>query len=139
MLFMETAAQLSPETRDGYRWAAQVCPTCELPPAKFVGKRGGASHRENLGIESDIWRCNSCSLIFANPMPIPAGGLGQHYDVDADEYFQAHDKQGKIDAAINLVRQAESLLGRTGKLLDVGVGHAGSTVENSCCVALNAA
>jgi 2-polyprenyl-3-methyl-5-hydroxy-6-metoxy-1,4-benzoquinol methylase len=56
-------------------------------------------------------------------MPIPLKGLGQHYDVDADQYFQAHDKRGKLDAALNLVTEAEALLGRTGKLLDVGVGR----------------
>ena len=109
--------------RDGYRWVEQFCPTCASTQSKFVGTRGGMSHREALGVEADIWRCKDCSLIYPNPMPIPVNGLGQHYDVDADEYFQAHDKRGKLDAALNLIRQAEVLLGRTGKLLDVGVGR----------------
>jgi SAM-dependent methyltransferase len=56
-------------------------------------------------------------------MPIPVGGLGQHYGVDADDYFQAHDKEGKLAAAVSLITQAEGLLGRVGKLLDVGVGR----------------
>ena len=120
---MGTAVQESENIRDGYRWVAQVCPTCETMPKAFVGKRGGGSHRENLGVEVDIWRCKTCSLIFPNPMPVPAGGLGQHYDMEADEYFQGHDKDEKIEAAVNMVRKAEALFGRKGKLLDVGVGR----------------
>lgn len=108
---------------DGYRWVEQRCPTCEIKPATRVGRRGGGAHREGLGVESEIWRCNKCGLIFPDPMPIPVNGLGQHYDMDADEYFQGHDKQAKIDAAVDLVRKAEELFGRKGKLLDVGVGR----------------
>lgn len=120
---MEAADQVLNNIRDGYRWVEQICPTCESSHAVFIGTRGGVSHRENLGVETEIWRCKDCSLIFPNPMPIPVDGLGQHYDVDADEYFQAHDKQGKLDAALDLVKRAEALLGRKGKLLDVGVGR----------------
>lgn len=120
---MAMAAQISQVTRDGYLWVDQVCPTCESANMAFIGKRGGASHREHLGVECDIWRCRKCSLIFANPMPVPEKGLGQHYEVEADDYFQAHDKDGKLESAANLVKQAEGLLGRKGKLLDVGVGR----------------
>jgi len=115
--------EASKKTHDGYVWIEQVCPTCETPPSVFIGKRGGASHREGLGVESEIWQCKRCSLIFANPMPVPEGGLGQHYNVDADEYFQGHDKNEKLESAADLVRQAETLLGRKGKLLDVGTGR----------------
>lgn len=116
-------AVVSDNVRSGYRWVEQICPTCESKETVFVGTRGGVSHRENLGVEADIWRCKECSLIFPDPMPVPVNGLGQHYDVDADEYFEGHDKQAKLDGALNLVIQAEELLGRKGKLLDVGVGR----------------
>src|SRR5262245_47443352 len=116
----EAKGEVSVELHDGYVWRKQDCPICELPPARFVGKRGGAAHRENVGIEADIWACGQCGLIFPNPMPFPARGLGQHYDIDADDYFAAHDKEEKLAAAERLVTQAEELLGRTGKLLDVG-------------------
>jgi 2-polyprenyl-3-methyl-5-hydroxy-6-metoxy-1,4-benzoquinol methylase len=56
-------------------------------------------------------------------MPFPIDGLGQHYEVEADDYFAAHDKAGKLGAALSLVVQAEELLGRVGKLLDVGSGR----------------
>ncbi|MEO7658082.1 MAG: class I SAM-dependent methyltransferase [Pyrinomonadaceae bacterium] len=119
---MEKGSQAN-DIKPGYSWVEQVCPTCETAPTIFVGKRGGTAHRQGLGVEADIWRCKSCSLIFANPMPIPSAGLGQHYDVDADEYFQGHDKQKKLDGAADLIMQAEDLLGRKAKLLDVGVGR----------------
>jgi 2-polyprenyl-3-methyl-5-hydroxy-6-metoxy-1,4-benzoquinol methylase len=115
--------RVSDEIRDGYRWVRQDCPTCATRPTARVGKRGGASHREGLGVECEIWRCGRCGLMFADPMPVPVGGLGQHYAIDADEYFESHDINDKLENAAELVRQAEGLLGRKGKLLDVGTGR----------------
>lgn len=109
--------------RDGYIWTAQKCPICELASTKFVGKRGGRSHRDNLGVETEIWRCGECGLVFPNPMPFPVNGLAQHYEVDADEYFHAHDRTQKSKCANDLVEKAESLMGKKGRLLDIGVGR----------------
>lgn len=120
---MDEALAVSREERDGYFWAEQNCPVCDIPPTKYVGKRGGHSHREHLGVECEIWKCGVCGLVFPNPMPVPVRGLGQHYDVDADVYFQAHDKEVRMEGATDLIKQAEKLLGRKGKLLDVGVGR----------------
>lgn len=114
---------LQEKRRSEYNWLGQHCPICGAKPTTFIGRRGGAAHREGLGVETDIWKCSPCDLIFPDPMPVPKGGLGQHYDIDADEYFQSHDKQEKIDAATALVRRAEALLGGKGRLLDVGVGR----------------
>lgn len=113
-----------PQTKsDHYVWNEQRCPICEKTPDRFVGKRGGDSHREGLGVECRIWRCSSCSLVFPNPMPFPENGLGQHYDVDADDYFKAHDTENRLDGAKSLLATAEKILGHKGKLLDVGVGR----------------
>lgn len=111
------------EARQQYHWERQLCPVCELPPTKFLGKRGGAAHRGGLGVECDIWRCGRCGLIFPNPMPIPTGGLDQHYDVDADDYFQHHDCGTKTTDAQALLAEAELLCGRKGRLLDIGSGR----------------
>src|SRR5690606_32450687 len=96
---------------------------CSQAPTKFVGRRGGAAHRQGLGVETDIWKCTACDLTFPNPMPFPVGGLGQHYDVDANEYFSAHDEGGRDQGAAALVKKAETLVGGRGKLLDIGVGR----------------
>lgn len=120
---MVNAAKAAPVTRDGYAWKPQLCPICAIPPARRIGVRGGRSHRENSGVECEIWACDKCSLIFPNPMPIPVGGLGQHYDVQAEEYFAAHEELHRSQDAIDLLQTAERLLGGTGKLLDVGVGR----------------
>lgn len=116
-------SEAASDVRDGYRWVRQDCPTCDSRPSTFVGKRGGGSHRDGLGVEAEIWKCGTCGLLFADPMPVPAGGLSQHYSVDADEYFEGHDKDDKLASAAEIVREAEKLLGRKGKLLDVGTGR----------------
>lgn len=118
-----TGAQTEVTGRDAYRWTEQHCPICEVAPTKFVGRRGGASHRTQLGVECEIWRCGRCGLIFPNPMPYPKGGLDQHYAMDADEYFRHHDTGGKLETARAMLRQAESLTGGRGRVLDIGAGR----------------
>ena len=108
---------------NGYYWSEQKCPICEIPPARYLGRRGGAAHREHAGVETEIWTCGECGLLFPNPMPVPAGGLDQHYAVEADSYFVGHEKQSKIDNARNLVERAERVRRGKGRLLDVGVGR----------------
>lgn len=111
------------DTRDGYVWTKQDCPVCEAAPSTSLGKRGGRSHREQLGVESEIWSCGRCGLVFPDPMPFPQHGLGQHYEVDADQYFVAHDKDSRRENAEKLIAKAEELLGRTGRVLDIGIGR----------------
>src|SRR5688500_18092992 len=111
------------EVREGYRWVAQACPVCAVPPRKYMGRRGGAAHREGTGVECRIWRCADCGLVFPNPMPHPAEGVGQLYALDPDEYFHNHDAGRKLEGARALVRDAERLSGARGRILDVGSGR----------------
>lgn len=111
------------ENGNNYRWVEQACPICEVPPTKKIGRRGGAAHREGLGVECDVWRCGRCGLIFPHPMPVPSGGLEQHYGVLPDDYFQNHDIGTKGIAAAGMLRRAEELTGGRGRLLDIGAGR----------------
>jgi SAM-dependent methyltransferase len=112
------------DTHDGYHWIKVNCPICDLRPTDFVGKRGGTAHRANLGVETEIWACGKCGLMFADPMPIPIGGIEQHYSVDADDYFENHESETRLSWGRVLVEEAEEFLGgRKGKMLDVGAGR----------------
>lgn len=111
------------EIRDGYRWVKQDCPICNIAPTKFIGMRGGEAHREGSGVSCEIWACEKCSLIFPNPMPVPIEGAGQHYDIEAEHFFDNHDQEKKDIAAKEFLDQAEDTLGYKGKLLDVGTGR----------------
>ncbi|HXH69854.1 MAG TPA: class I SAM-dependent methyltransferase [Pyrinomonadaceae bacterium] len=122
--------QNTEEIHDGYRWVEQNCPICGIPPTKFLGVRGGEAHRDRAGVKCEIWCCEQCSLIFPNPMPIPVGGAGQHYDTEAEHFFDNHNHEKKDESAKELLAQAEKLLGRKGKLLDVGAGR-GETVRRA--------
>ena len=106
-----------------YHWLAQDCPICEKPPSKSLGRRGGAAHRQNLGVECEIWRCGSCGLLFPNPMPVPVGGPDQHYGMIPDDYFQHHDIDEKGHLGSNLLERAQALTGGKGRLLDIGTGR----------------
>ena len=110
-------------TEADYYWREQGCPTCGDVPRTFVGRRGGAAHRQGLGVECRIYRCQSCELVFPHPMPFPRGGLAQHYEVDQSEYFSHHNLDEQLANAREMIATAESLLPGTGKLLDVGVGR----------------
>ena len=106
-----------------YRWVAQNCPICEVAPTQKLGRRGGAAHRSGLGVECEIWRCRRCGLIFPNPMPVPIAGLQEHYNEPPEEYFKNHEPEIKELAATALLRRAEELTKRKGRLLDVGAGR----------------
>lgn len=110
------------EVRGGYRWLRQDCPICGVPPSKYLGRRGGAAHREGAGVECSIWLCGGCGLLFPNPMPVPAGGR-EHYAVDPGEYFRHHDEGQKLEGARGLLARAESLAGGRGRVLDIGAGR----------------
>jgi len=56
-------------------------------------------------------------------MPIPVGGVDQHYNIEADNYFRHHDMSAKKQAAKKLLRQAERIIGRKGRILDIGSGR----------------
>ena len=103
-----------------YRWEPQKCPVCEIPPTKFIGRRGGSAHRQNLGVECLIWKCK-CGMIFPNPMPVPLD-INQHYD-EPDEYFIHHDTEQKTLYAVGILKCAESIF-RKGRVLDIGAGRA---------------
>ncbi|HEX8491211.1 MAG TPA: class I SAM-dependent methyltransferase [Pyrinomonadaceae bacterium] len=118
MLAMEQAVN-----GNNYRWVEQDCPICEVPPTRKIGRRGGRAHREGLGVECDVWRCGRCGLIFPHPMPVPAGGLEQHYGVLPDDYFQNHDVDTKGASAADMLAHAEKLTGGRGRLLDIGAGR----------------
>ncbi len=115
--------QNTEEIHDGYCWVKQDCPICDIPPTKLLGVRGGTAHREGIGVKCDIWACGKCSLIFPNPMPVPVEGANQHYDNEAEHFFDNHNHDKKDEAAKEMLKQAESLLGRKGRLLDVGAGR----------------
>src|SRR2546423_12580870 len=98
--------------REAYRWLAQACPICEVPPTRLMGRRGGAAHRENLGVECELWRCGKCRLIFPNPMRVPVGGLAQHYRVPPEDYFQRQDTAPPGAAAPGLSPGPPAPMGR---------------------------
>jgi 2-polyprenyl-3-methyl-5-hydroxy-6-metoxy-1,4-benzoquinol methylase len=56
-------------------------------------------------------------------MPVPVNGLEQHYGVEPGEYFEHHEVNQKDRQADFLISQAESLIAKNGKLLDVGSGR----------------
>lgn len=115
-------------TMNGYDWRKQDCPVCEASQRKFLGYRGGKSHRSGIGVECRIWECAICGLIFPDPMPFPKLGIDQHYCVAANEFFVNHEEAIKIRTAHLILSDAEIMLGRPGRLLDVGAGR-GETLK----------
>jgi SAM-dependent methyltransferase len=115
-------------TEKDYQWQPQSCPICGAEPTIFLGDRGGKAHRNNLGVTCKIWRCATCTLIFPNPMPIPKRGLEQHYSMDPEIYFRGHEDAPKDTAMKATLNRTGKILGRTGKLLDVGSGR-GHTIK----------
>ncbi len=76
-----------------YRFeAVEACNMCGAPTgdAKVIGRRlnthQGMRPTRTAGISTTVVRCQSCGLIFSNPMPVP-GSVAQHYGTPPEEYW----------------------------------------------------
>jgi SAM-dependent methyltransferase len=61
-------------------------------------------------------------LIFPNPMPVPKGGIGQHYSMAPSEYFALHDPTETLANCDQLLAEGERIV-PVGRLLDIGSGR----------------
>jgi SAM-dependent methyltransferase len=110
---------------DGNRYLLrpQDCPVCGKCARRLIGIRGGKFHRYKLGIESPIYRCIGCGLLFPDPFPEPQDV--QKMYADPDKYFQSHasfDK--KSEQFRGIIRGIRARVGSDGfSILDVGSGR----------------
>lgn len=66
-------------------------------------------------------RCRSCHAVYARPAMLPLGN--PYEDHSSDVYFRAHDPTAKVVAGTQLVKRAGELLGKKGRMLEVGCGR----------------
>jgi SAM-dependent methyltransferase len=79
------------------------------------------SHHAGLGVTTLIVRCGHCHGVYPRPALLPNGNP---YDEHSSaEYFHAHDAAQKAAAGQALAERATRLLGRTGRLLELGCGR----------------
>ena len=101
------------------------CPVCSSNDFRFLGIRGGKSQREGLGIESKIFQCHSCSLLYPNPFPIPES-LESLYG-DTNDYFSKKESwEFRSKTYESLIKEFINRLNCKNKkieLLDVGAGR----------------
>jgi 2-polyprenyl-3-methyl-5-hydroxy-6-metoxy-1,4-benzoquinol methylase len=107
----------------GVQWRAEdrPCPVCGSRRAKKLGARGGRAHREGKGVETNVVRCQDCKIVYTYPTLIPESN--PYAQESAAEYFQFHDLQQKILQGELLAAFAEGVLGRPGRVLELGCGR----------------
>lgn len=105
------------------KWIPEIrpCPVCDSELFKVLGQRGGRAHRDNLGIEATVVRCKNCMATYAHPMLIPDSN--PYAEDTVDNYFANHDSTGKIEMGRIQADHSERILGRKGKILEVGCGR----------------
>lgn len=105
-----------------FRLEPWECPTCGTSKKHFVGFRGGVHHRYGLGLESRIVRCGTCSLLFADPFPIPLETSTIYGD--PERFFENHDPVEHLEAHRGLVRDiVKRATVESPRILDVGSGR----------------
>lgn len=111
------------EVMSGMDWVAEdrSCPICRSRRARDLGARGGPAHRECKGRETRVVRCVDCHAVYQHPTLLPTAN--PYVDYSAEEYFQLHDPQSKIECGEALAAYAESILGRFGTMLELGCGR----------------
>lgn len=65
-------------------------------------------------------RCRDCHLVYTSPVLFPSAN--PYLEHEQDHYF-THDRAAKIASGVSLARDAERLLGRKGRLLELGCGR----------------
>lgn len=104
-------------------WNAEdrPCPVCHSSKARILGSRGGQSHHRSLGVATNIVRCCECNTVYQSPSLLPKSNPYAEYS--DREYFQAHCAESKILNGEALAAFAENILGKPGKMLELGCGR----------------
>jgi len=111
----------SPVGARAWRAEERPCPSCSSTSHAVLGRRGGRAHRAGLGLETTVVRCRACHLVYQRPFLLPVGNPYQ--DFSGEEYFHGHDVAAKVESGRALARRATSLLGRRGRVLELGCGR----------------
>ncbi len=104
-----------------WRSTHQGCPCCSGTERVFLGHRGGRAHRAEKGLSTQIYRCRQCCAVYPDPALIPVGNPYEEFS--ADSYFERHQPEIKVQNGRDLARRASRLLGRKGRLLELGCGR----------------
>lgn len=104
------------------------CPACQSKDGQLfhgrrASKRGGLFPWRVAGVDLPVFRCQTCQLIYSNPLPVPIS-LSQHYGMDPEKYWS--DSYFQLDPNIfqSEAQVIESLIPETKQLkfLDIGAG-----------------
>jgi 2-polyprenyl-3-methyl-5-hydroxy-6-metoxy-1,4-benzoquinol methylase len=132
----------SPGNKKQLRYYFEEIKTCEMCGAgtgkdiilgQRLNKSQGFSPKKKTGITVSVMRCRNCSLIYAQPMPIPFD-IQDHYGTPPEEYWQ---ESYFTDPGPNYfgpeIKTAKELLSFTPGMtaLDVGAGL------GKCMISLN--
>jgi SAM-dependent methyltransferase len=112
----------------GLTWHAAYdpCPLCGADRPEALGRRGGSAHHRGLGEATTVVRCQRCHGVYQRPVLRPSSNPYEAYP--ASEYFHGRSFEAKVEAGRALARRATALLGRTGRLLELGCGEGGHLV-----------
>lgn len=111
------------QTYNPIQWKPEYtpCPICDSEKRKRLGARGGHFQRHGKGIETDVVRCLNCKVLYTYPTLLPESN--PYENETADEYFQLHNSELKIAKGEELATFAENVLGKSGKMLEIGCGQ----------------
>ena len=101
-----------------------LCPICESPQKKSLGKRGSRPITElpkknsQEMISVSVYECLKCKHVYCNPCP-DKETLNELYEFASDTYF-SHLHESNLNSIEKLIR--ENTL-HNGNLLDIGCGN----------------
>lgn len=109
-----------------WREETRPCPVCGSSHFRRLGSRGGHAHRGGLGVPTSVVRCRTCHGVYPRPFLVPTGN--PYAEHSTDDYFRLHERTDKIRSGEDLAARAGELVGRSGRLLELGCGGGGLLV-----------
>ena len=107
----------------------ESCNMCGNPTAKNktmgirLNRSQGFHPKSKTGIAVSVKKCSNCSLIYADPMPIPED-IQDHYGIPPEEYWNTMNFDWNEHYFSNEINKLQQLMSfRSGmKALDIGAG-----------------
>ena len=109
-----------------WREETRPCPICGNSRFRSLGSRGGDAHRSGLGVRTSVVRCRTCHGVYPRPFLVPTGN--PYAEHSTDDYFRLHERATKVKSGEELAERARELVGRSGRLLELGCGEGGLLV-----------
>lgn len=100
-----------------------VCTVCGGVKRIYLGRRVPRTLSISQDLVTEIFQCANCQFVYPDPFPQSDFEQTEENYSDPEHYFGAPIDEDRLEFCRKILTRIESLLGRKGRLLDLGSGR----------------